>query len=271
MWAQFFGTGLVETLDDLGAQAPACSHPELLDWLATEFVRFGWSRKQLVRLFVTSATYRQAASARDDKRRIDPQNRLLARAGRLRLPAEVVRDNALAAGGLLKLDLGGPSEAARGASAGAGGYRRSIYLRWTRQTLDELLVNFDAPTRDVACARRTPTNTPLQALTLLNDQAFMAAARGLADRARRSGANFDGQLDAAYRITVARRPEPAERRALAGLYERRRSALAADPAAAAGLLGETSGDLEPAALAERAAWVLVANALLNTSEFITRE
>ncbi len=214
MWAQFFGTGFVETLDDLGAQAPPCTHPELLDWLAVRFMDIGWRRKRLVRLLVTSATYRQGSTASDAAVERDPENRLLSHAPRVRLPAEVVRDNALAAGGVLNAELGGPSVLASRARADDATYRRSIYLRWTRQTLNDMLVNFDAPTRDVTCTRRTPTNTPLQALTLLNEASFVDAARGLAQRARAEGGrSFDEQLDFAFRAALARSPGENERRA----------------------------------------------------------
>ncbi len=269
MWAQFFGSGLVETLDDLGAQAPACTHPELLDWLAVRFMDTGWRRKALVRLLVTSAAYRQASAASDAAIERDPENRLLSRASRVRLPAELVRDNALAVGGVLSKELGGPSLPANKARSDDGLYRRSIYLRWTRQTLADVLVNFDAPTRDVTCTRRTPTNTPLQALTLLNDDGFVDAARGLARRARgEGGRGFDEQLDFAFRAALARSPGESERRVLGDLFERRRSEFAALPTAAEALLAEPDAPRDE--LAERAAWVLVANTLLNVNEFITR-
>jgi hypothetical protein len=271
LWAQYFGVGLVETLDDFGAQAPPCSHPELLDWLAGELIGGGWHWKRLHRLIVTSATYRQQAAASERAMRVDPENRLLSRAPRLRLPAELVRDSALAAGGLLSLEQGGPSvlpDRSREAGSEAS-YRRSIYLRWTRQTLDAMLVNFDAPSRDVTCTRRPRTNTPLQALTLLNDRAFLDAARGLARRATSAGSLFDERLDVAFQVALARRPKDDERRVLAELFERRKSAYAADAQAAGALLADNV--VPPAELSERAAWVLVCNALLNTNEFITRE
>jgi hypothetical protein len=272
LWAQYFGAGLVETLDDFGAQAAPATHPELVDWLATQLVRGGWHWKPLHRLLVTSAAYRQSSATTADKERLDPQNQLLSRARRLRLSAEAVRDSALAAGGLLSMKLGGPSVLAdrtRAKDDANVPYRRSIYLRWTRQTLDEMLANFDAPTRDVTCTRRTPTNTPLQALTLLNDRAFLDAARALARRARfEGGESFDGRLDFAFLAALARRPSQNERRVLGDLLERRTSAFAADPKAAALLAGD---DVPPGESAQRAAWVLVANTILNTNEFITRE
>ncbi len=178
-------------------------------------------------------------------------------------------------GGVLSTELGGPSVSADTArSADDGPYRRTIYLRWTRQTLDDVLVNFDAPTRDVTCTRRARTNTPLQALTLLNGRAFLDAARGLARRASdEAGPSFDERLDFSFHVALARSPGETERKLLAALFERRCDAFRADPAAAGKLLGEDV-DNEVAAqgeLAERAAWVLVANTLLNLNEFITRE
>jgi hypothetical protein len=274
LWAQYFGTGLVETLDDLGSQAPPCSHPALLDWLATEFMRHDWHWKPLHRLIVTSATYRQQSSATAEKLERDPDNRMLSRGARLRLPAELVRDNALAAAELLSLDLGGPSIASNKTSTSASGevpYRRAIYLRWKRQTLDDMLASFDAPSRDVTCTRRTRTNTPLQALALLNERTFLDAARGLASRAQHQAESFDAQLDFACLAVVARLPEPAEREALTALYKRRRAAFAADSPAACALLGAPHEEINSADAADQAAWVLVANALLNLNEAITRE
>jgi len=279
LWAQYFGAGLVETLDDLGTQATPPTHPELLDWLATELMRLDWHFKPLHRLIVTSATYRQAALANAAAAERDPANRLLSHGPRQRLSAELVRDNALAAGGILSTELGGPSipafkmVATPAAGSGNSPYRRSIYVRWRRLALDDTFANFDAPTRDVSCTRRTRTNTPLQALTLLNDRVFFDAARGLAERAQRDGGqSLDERLDHAVRVVLSRAPTAAERQTLAELFERRRSAFAADSPAARELLGETekaaASDDE---LASRAAWVLVANALLNLNEAITRE
>lgn len=279
LWAQYFGAGLVETLDDLGTQASPPTHPELLDWLATELMRLDWHFKPLHRLIVTSATYRQAALASTAAAESDPANRLLSHSPRQRLPAELVRDNALAAGGILSPELGGPSipafkmVATPAAGSGNSPYRRSIYVRWRRLALDDTFANFDAPTRDVSCTRRTRTNTPLQALTLLNDRVFFEAARGLAERAQRDGGqSLDEQIDYAFRVVLSRAPTAAERQTLAELFERRRSALAADLPAARELLGEAAKDVtSDDELASRAAWVLVANTLLNLNEAITRE
>jgi cytochrome c553 len=279
LWAQYFGAGLVETLDDLGTQSAPLTHPELLDWLATELMRRDWHFKPLHRLVVASATYRQAALANAAAAECDPANRLLSHSPRLRLSAELVRDNALAAAGILSTELAGPSipafkmVASPAAGSGNSPYRRSIYVRWRRLALDDTFANFDAPTRDVSCTRRTRTNTPLQALTLLNDRVFFDAARGLAARAQRDGGHsLDEQIDYAFRIVLARAPADAERQTLSGLFERRRSALASDLPAARELLGEAAKDVaSDDELPSHAAWVLVANALLNLNEAITRE
>lgn len=274
LWAQYFGTGLVETLDDFGTQSPQCSHPELLDWLATELMRHDWHWKPLHALILTSATYRQCSTTSPEAVAADPANRLLARASRLRLPAELVRDAALSAGGVLKGSLGGPTVAAD-SSGGGRAYRRSIYVHWKRQTLDDMLATFDAPNRDVTCTRRARTNTPLQALTLLNHPAFLDAARGLAVSACAEGRReWRDQLDYASEAVLSRRMSEEESKTLRALFERRRSELAADTKAIESLLGsapevtENAGSGSPA---DQAAWVLVANTLLNLNEAITRE
>jgi hypothetical protein len=275
LWAQYFGRGLIETLDDFGTQGAPCSHPELLDWLAVEFMRQDWKFKPLHRLILMSATYRQSALATAAKTQLDPDNRLLSRAPRIRLSAELVRDNALAAAGILSTELGGPSiltEKLRTRGSESGTYRRSIYLRWKRLTLDDALVNFDAPSRDVTCTQRTRTNTPLQALTLLNDRTFLDAARGLAARTRAASDDWNEQLDFAFLASLARTPLRAEREVLRGLYERRLAAFAQSPQAAGELL-LAPAENEPAndSLADQAAWVALANTILNLNEFITRE
>lgn len=274
LWAQYFGAGLVETLDDLGTQAPLCSHPQLLDWLAIEFVRQGWHFKPLIRQIVTSATYRQSAETHPENREHDPANRLLSRGPRLRLPAEIVRDSALAAAGLLSLDLGGPPLTAdkMGLAKEQSPYRRSIYLRWKRLTLDDMLASFDAPSRDVTCARRTRTNTPLQSLALLNDRVFLDAARGLAERsAREAGDDFANRLSFAFCAVTARQLDEAEQKALTGLFERRRQAFIEDRQQAVALLRDDDASLSAEQFADRAAWVLLANTILNLNEAITRE
>ncbi len=201
-WQEYFGTGIVKTSEDFGSQGEQPSNPLLLDWLATEFVRTGWNVKAMQRLIVTSATYRQSSRVTPELAERDPENRLLARGPRFRLPAELIRDNALAVSGLLDNRIGGPSvypyqpkglweEMAFGGgfsgqtyteSTGRDLYRRSMYTVWKRTVPPAALVTFDAPDREKCTARRSVTNTPLQALVLLNDPTYVEAARFLAAR-----------------------------------------------------------------------------------------
>ena len=266
IWQGHFGRGLVDTDDDLGTQGSPPSHPELLDWLATEFVRLGWSQKGLHRLIVTSATYRQSSRARPDLETIDPRNRLLARQSRLRLDAELIRDNALSASGLLSREVGGPSvfppqpdgvmnlgqmRRAWTADTDSDRYRRGLYTHFWRATPHPMLTVFDAPDATRACTRRERSNTPLQALTLLNDRAYFECAEALADRAFEDGPADDaGRLAFAFRVVLARAPTSSERGRLSDLL----SELRADPAAS-----------------DRDAWTTVARVLLNLDESITRE
>jgi mono/diheme cytochrome c family protein len=271
VWQQYFGLGLVETENDFGSQGIPPSHPELLDWLATEFTAGGWSLKALHRLIVTSATYRQSSNAREDLALVDPLNRLLSRQQRLRLDAELVRDAALTASGLLVPRLGGPpvyppqpdgvmslGQVKREwkASTGEDRYRRGLYTHFWRATPHPALAVFDAADGFSSCTRRLRSNTPLQALTLLNDQQFYEFAEGLADRVlrERSGAPLPEQLEHAFRLSTARRPSAFERDRLASLFARRLAAETGEPAAR-----------------QRAAWIAVARVLLNLDETITRE
>jgi len=261
LWQHYFGLGLVETDNDFGTQGTPPSHPELLDWLATEFVRQGWSLKAMHRLIVTSATYRQSSRARPDLMTVDARNRLLARQVRLRPDAEFVRDVALEASGLLSRKLGGPSvfppqpdglyrftqlDKNWKPSAGPDRYRRGLYTFFYRSAAHPSLTVFDAPDASSACTRRNRSNTPLQALTLLNDQGQYEFARALAARVLREGGADDGdRLRYAFRLCLARAPNEREQQRLAELLARE------------GRTGE--------------AWVTVARVLLNLDEFITRE
>ncbi|MFZ9747893.1 MAG: PSD1 and planctomycete cytochrome C domain-containing protein, partial [Opitutaceae bacterium] len=241
VWQQYFGLGLVETENDFGSQGLPPSHPELLDWLATEFVARGWSLKALHRLIVTSATYRQSSHAREDLALVDPLNRLVARQQRLRLDAELIRDAALTASGRLVPRLGGPpvyppqpdgvmslGQVKREwkASTGEDRYRRGLYTHFWRATPHPALAVFDAADGFSSCTRRLRSNTPLQALTLLNDQQFYEFAEGLAERVlrERPGAPLAEQLEHAFRLSTARRPSAAERERLAALHARRLAA-----------------------------------------------
>jgi mono/diheme cytochrome c family protein len=285
LWQQYFGLGLVETENDFGTQGTRPTHPELLDFLAGELVRRGWSLKHVHRLIVTSAAYRQSSKVRPDLRTLDPRNLLLARQNRLRLEAEVVRDVALAASGLLTTTVGGPgvfppqpagvyslTQVPKNwvASLGPERFRRGMYTFFWRSAPHPGLTVFDAPDATAACTRRNRSNTPLQALTLLNDQAFLECAQALARRVLGEGpAGDDGRLAHAFRLALAREPSPRERAILTGLLSRQRLALAADEKEARALLRETAlPGVEPA---EQAAWVQLARALLNLDEFITRE
>jgi len=265
VWQQYLGRGLVETENDFGSQGTLPSHPDLLDWLATEFVTQGWSLRALHRLIVTSATYRQSSRFRSDLRERDPDNRLLARQNRLRLDAEIIRDVALAASGTLDPRIGGPSvfppqpdgvmnlgQSRREWKASEGGdrFRRGLYTFFWRATPHPALAVFDAPDAFSTCTRRLRSNTPLQALTLLNDAAFSQLAQALAQRVARE-APPDQRLSHAFQLCVARLPSPLELDRLSKLFSEE---------------SEESGEL-----GESAAWQTVARVLLNLDETITRE
>ncbi len=279
MWATIFGRGIVETLDNFGTQGAYPTHPELLDWLAVEFMESGWSMKHIYRLIVTSSTYRQSSRATPELLARDPKNELYARAPRYRLPAELVRDVALAASGLLSRKIGGPSvfppqpegvwdipfNADRWITdTGENRYRRGLYTFWRRTAPYPSMVAFDAPSREVCVAMRPRTNTPMQALVLLNDPAYMEAAVALAQRmAARGKGNLQASLRYGFRCCTAREPTPAELQRLEQLYRQMRERYAKQPDAAQKLVGKP--DAHTAALA------LVANTLLNLDETITRE
>jgi hypothetical protein len=291
IWEQHFGTGLVKTAENFGLQGEPPLHPELLDWLATELVRTGWDVKALHWLIVTSATFRQSSKASPGLVKQDPENRLLARGPRFRLPAEVVRDNALAAAGLLSSAIGGPSvkpyqpaglweELAGGAGEGPylqdkgeKLYRRSLYVYRKRTVPHPALASFDAPSREVCLVKRARTNTPLQALQLLNDTTYVEAARGLAERMiREGGSTLEDRLSFGFRRATGRNPGPEELRVLARGLERYRDALRPRPQAASEWLrqGEhpVPQGMEPV---ELAAYVATAGVILNLDETITRE
>jgi len=292
-WQQYFGTGLVKTAEDFGSQGELPSHPELLDWLATEFVRSGWDIKAMQRLIVTSATYRQSSIASHELIERDPENRLLARGPRFRLPAEIIRDNALAISGLLNDKIGGPSvypyqpkglweemafgEGYSGQSytpgTGPDLYRRGMYTVWKRTVPPPSLTLFDAPDREKCTARRAVTNTPLQALALLNDPTYVEASRALAERTLRSGGKSDqARLDFAFKLATARTPDSQERAVLLDSLKEFRSSYAQDQANAAKLLsvGETKAD-STLAPRELAAWTTVASMILNLDETVTKQ
>jgi hypothetical protein len=288
LWKQFFGLGLSRRLDDLGTQGDPPSHPELLDWLAAEFIESGWSVKHVVRLIVSSGAYRQSSAATRDQHEADPFNRWLARQGRFRLDAELVRDGALATSGLLVRQIGGPSAKpyqppgywaylnfpAREWQNGAGEelYRRGLYTHWQRQYLHPSLMAFDAPSREECTADRLRSNTPLQALALLNDPTYSEAARAFAERILREGGGETPQrLDWAFQQALARPLRPAERETLTALVEKHLAEYRRDPAAAAAV--QTNGARAAASdldAAELAAWTSAARAILNLHATITR-
>jgi hypothetical protein len=288
-WQAYFGTGLVKTVEDFGTTGELPSHPELLDYLATELIRSGWDVRAMQRLIVLSATYRQSSRVTAAQYERDPENRLLGRGPRYRLPAETVRDNALAVSGLLVPTLGGPSVKPyqppglwedvtverRGkyvADTGPGLYRRSLYVFWKRTCPPPGLSTFDAPNREVCVARRAVTNTPLQALVLMNDPTYVEAARKLAERAiTEGGATAEGRLAYACRCALARPPAPDEVRILLGIRQAALDRFRADPEAARQLLAVGQAPIRPGLdAAEVAAWTAVAGTILNLDEAISK-
>jgi hypothetical protein len=288
-WQQYFGVGLVKTTEDFGVQGERPSHPELLDWLATEFMRTGWDVKQLQRTIVMSATYRQSSKLTPELRGRDPENRLLARGPRFRVDAEVVRDSALFVGGLLVEKQGGRSvkpwqpgglwEAVSFNNSqkyvpdsNDGQYRRSFYTYWKRQSPPPNLMLFDAPTREYCVVRRPRTNTPLQALALLNDPQFVESARGLAQRMLLEGGNSDeSRIAYAFRLATTRKPTPAELKVLREVLKQQLAEYRRDKTAAEKLLSvgsfKAKDDLDDA---ELAAWTTIASMILNLDETVTK-
>lgn len=294
IWMRYFGRGLVETEEDFGMQGTPPTHPELLDWLAAEFVEQGWSLKQLHRRIVTTAVYRQSSRARPELRELDPRNLWLARQERIRLEGEVVRDAALASSGLLDRAVGGPSvrppqpdgvyaftQTAKNWTTSTGGdrYRRGLYTFFFRSSPYPLLTTFDAPDFQTVCTRRVRSNTPLQSLTLANDPAFLEIARGLArrvDQELAADASLSARIERAFFWTQSRLPAASEQQLLERFAERQRVLFAANSSAAELLLGDlrervAEAQDKPARSAELATLVVVARVLFNTDSFITRE
>jgi hypothetical protein len=287
-WQHYFGTGLVKTSDDFGSQGERPTHPDLLDWLATEFLRSGWDVKHLQRLIVTSATYRQTSKSTPAAHARDPENRLLSRGPRHRLDGEVIRDLALAVSGLLKEKIGGPSvkpyeppglwEAVSYNNAqryvqdrGDGNYRRSLYTFWKRQSPPPNMLTFDAPTRETCAVRRPRTNTPMQALATLNDPQFVEASRAFAHRILQCQGSTDDRLRWAFRVATSRVPETDEIAALHRLWDKQIAGFRAEPDRANALLAV--GGFQPDGPADRcelAAWSTLANLLLNLDETLTK-
>lgn len=285
-WREHFGAGLVVTEEDFGTQGKLPAYPELVDWLAATFVERHWDLKQLHKLIVMSATYRQSSQASPELLAKDPDNQLLARGPKHRLGAEEIRDNALAISGLLSPKIGGPSvkpyqpdglweQSGTGShyvqDKGEALYRRSLYTFWKRIVPPPSMLIFDAPTREVCTARRETTTTPLQALVLLNDPQFVEAARVLAEGlVRQCGDNVPACIDKAFRLATGRHPKPQEEDLLAALYQDQLRRFEADPAAADQYLkiGQSPVDLS-LPRPQLAATAVLANAMMNLDEFVT--
>jgi hypothetical protein len=290
-WQMLFGTGLVKTPEDFGAQGEPPSHPELLDFLASEFIDSGWDVKAMLRLIVTSAAYRQESRQTPEVLERDPENRLLARGPRFRLNGEFIRDQALSASGLLSEKIGGPSvkpyhptgmyeqitEAqytkSYEESHGANLYRRSLYTYWKRSVPNPAMFLFDAPLRESCTLRRGRTNTPLQSLNLMNDPTYVEAARFLAQRMMlEGGESIDDRLGFGFRLVLARLPKPEELGVLKNGWQRASKEFATDIKAAEELLtvGESKAD-EKLDRTQLAALTTVASTILNLDEAVTKE
>ncbi|MBX3413622.1 MAG: PSD1 domain-containing protein [Pirellulales bacterium] len=289
LWKLFFGAGLARQLDDFGAQGESPTHPELLDWLAVEFIESGWDVKHLVRLITSSRAYQQSSIPTAELTARDPQNRLLARQGRWRLEAEFIRDTALVHSGLLVREVGGRSvkpyqpegyweflnfpKRTWKADEGANQYRRGLYTHWQRTFLHPSLLAFDAPSREECTAQRAVSNTPQAALALMNDPTYVEAARGFAASivVKTADQPDADRVDWAWREATSRTPDERERQLLVELLAEGRTRFAEDETAARGLLGVGQAALEEKApLAELAAWTMVARAILNLHETISR-
>jgi hypothetical protein len=287
-WQMFFGIGLVKTVEDFGSQGEWPIHPQLLDWLATEFMDSGWDMKALQKTIVMSATYRQLSKATPELLQNDPENRLLARGPRFRLPAEVIRDQALFLSGLLVETTGGPpvrpyqppglwQELTGGkgyqSDKGAGLYRRSLYTYWRRTIAPSSMVIFDSPNRETCSVKEIRTNTPLQALILMNDVTYLEAARKLAERMlKEGGASPAERIEYAYELALSRKPRAVELPVLLQALDHYAARYQNDRKAALTVLsqGESARDakLEPA---ELAAYAALASVILNMDEVITKE
>jgi len=289
LWQQFFGTGLVKTSEDLGAQGEVPSHPELLDYLAVSYRQSGWNTKALVKQIVLSKTYQQSSKARPDLYQADPENRLLARGARFRLDAEVIRDQILATSGLLSKKMYGPSVKPPQSSGlwkavtmtgerftpgkGSDIHRRSLYTFWKRTVPSPMLVTLDAPTREFCTVARSRTNTPLQSLLLLNGPQFVEAARNLALRLiREGGESAEDRIELGFRLVTSRVPSVQETRLVREVYDQQLEKFSKDEEAAQRLLniGEPKMEVGQADLAELAAWTSACRLLLNLDEAMTK-
>jgi hypothetical protein len=287
IWSHYFGRGIVYTVEDFGVMGQRPTNPELLDWLATELPRQKWSMKAIHRLIVTSATYRQSSKVTPSLRERDPDNILLARGPRMRVEAEIVRDIALTASGLLSQKIGGPSvyppqpagisELSYGplkwvTSPGEDRYRRGMYTFFKRTSPYPGLTVFDAPSSELVCARRVRSNTPLQALTVLNDQVFVEAAQAMALRVMREAEEPEARATRAVRLSLSRRPDSKELAQIVSFYQaqlERFKEKGADPVKVA--LADADKAPKGIDLPELAAWTTVCRAVLNLDETVTKE
>jgi hypothetical protein len=293
LWQVLFGRGLVETSADFGAQGALPTHPQLLDWLACEFVETHWDVKHLVKLMVMSATYRQSSTTSPAKLATDPYNQLLSRGPRFRLPAEFVRDSVLQVSGTLVSRIGGPSvrpyqprnlwrEVSHFGSTPATAqvfvrdhgerlYRRSMYTYWKRTVPPPSMASFDAPNRETCTVQRARTNTPLQALVMLNDPQFLEASRKFAERIMLANTETNERIRFAYEQALARPPSEAELRIVRRALRRELDRFRDDPSAAEAYLqyGEAARHAE-LSIEEHAAWTTVASLIFNLSEMITK-
>lgn len=292
-WARLFGRGLVASVDNFGIGGEVPSHPELLDWLANEFISLKWSRKDLLRLIVCSSTYRQSATPREALSEIDPTNELLARQARIRLEAEAIRDNALFSAGLLEGKLGGPGirppqpayvtsisrNAEWNVTTGGDQYRRGVYIVLRRATPYPMLLTFDAPDSAIACTRRERSNSPLQALTLLNDPVYFECAQALGHwLATNSNKSRSERIHDAFRRCLGRQAKPQELDRMLREFNLHHSKFANNPEAAKAIVEHPAHDRSELTwrrtngdFIEEATWVVIARILMNVDEFITRE
>ena len=289
LWEELFGTGIVETSEDFGTQGEPPSHPQLLDYLATEYVRCGWDTKHMLKLIVTSATYRQSSAVSAELAARDPLNRLLARGPRVRLPAESIRDQSLFAAGLLSRRMYGPPcqplkpnfglTASFGATTdwkpdtGEDRFRRGLYIRVRRNAPYPSMTTFDAPERTYCTVRRIRTNTPLQALVTLNDPCFVEAAQGLARRiVAQGGPSLESRMTFAFRTCLTRPPEATELRRLCDLYNQTRTQYDREPKLAESMATKPLGPAPKGAdVRDLASWTVVSNVLLNLDETLDKK
>jgi hypothetical protein len=286
-WEQLFGMGIVSTSEEFGSQGELPSHPELLDWLAVELMDSGWDLKHLLKLVVSSATYRQSSRLTGEDLEFDPDNHLYSRGPRFRLSAEMIRDQALAIGGLLSDKKYGPptrpAQPKMGLSAAFGSgidwetskgvdrYRRGLYTNWRRSNPYPSMTTFDAPTREVCTVRRPRSNTPLQALVTLNDPVYVEAAQGLARRIVARSGTVASQIDWAFKTALVRTPSEVERDRLVSLYQATKTGFEGEPEQAKELATVPLGDPgDGADYVQLAAWTVVGNVILNLDEIFLK-